>query len=50
MHDAFRNRIHHRGELFHTTLTGAFLTSGALLFSLITILILYFGIFLSKAQ
>jgi hypothetical protein len=49
MHDAFHNRIHHRGELIHTTLTGAFLTSGALLLSLVTILILYFGVFLSRA-
>jgi hypothetical protein len=49
MHDAFRHRAHHRGELIHTTLTGAFLTSGALLLSLIIVLILYFGVFLSNA-
>ena len=45
-----RNRIHRRGDLIHNNVENAFLTASATLFTLLTLLIIYFGVFLSRAS
>ncbi len=45
-----RNRIHRRGDLIHNSVENAFLTASATLFTLLTLLIIYFGVFLSRAS
>jgi len=49
MQGVLRHRIHQRGELIHNTVESAFLTAGSLLITLLTILVLFFGVFLSRA-
>lgn len=43
------NRVHRRGELIHTTVESAFLTASSLLLTILVLLILFFGLFLSRA-
>lgn len=50
MFGEFRNRIHRRGTLIHTTVQGAFLTASTLLITLLTLVVLFFYVFLSRAQ
>ena len=45
----FRHRLHRRGDLIHNTVESAFLSATTLLFTLLTIVILYFVVFLSRA-
>jgi len=45
----FRHRLHRRGELIHNTVEGVFLSATTLLFTLLTLVILYFVVFLSRA-
>ncbi len=46
----FRSRVHRRGELIHNTVENAFITASTLLFTLVTLLVLFFAVFLSRAQ
>jgi hypothetical protein len=45
----FRHRLHRRGELIHNSVESAFLSATTLIFTLVTIVILYFVVFLSRA-
>ena len=45
----FRHRLHRRGEFIHNTVEGVFLSATTLLFTLLTLVILYFVVFLSRA-
>jgi|CZKE01.1.fsa_nt_gi hypothetical protein len=44
----FRNRVHRRGELIHATIEGAFLTANTLLFTLLTLIVLFLGVLLFR--
>jgi hypothetical protein len=44
-----RHRLHRRGDLIHNTVESAFLSATTLIFTLLTIVILYFVVFLSRA-
>ena len=45
----FRHRLHRRGDLIHNTVESAFLSATTLLLTLVTIVILFFVVFLSRA-
>jgi len=45
-----RHRFQRRGELFHTTLEGAFLSATSLFFTLLTLLVLYIGVLVFRAD
>ncbi|MBZ5724305.1 MAG: hypothetical protein LAP87_04850 [Acidobacteriia bacterium] len=50
MFGKFRSRMHRRGELIHNTVENAFLTASTLLFTLLTLFVLFFAVFLSRAE
>ncbi len=45
----FRHRIQRRGELLHTTLEGAILSATSLFFTLLTLIVLCFGLLVFRA-
>jgi hypothetical protein len=44
------HRLHRRGELMHQTVEGAILNAGAVIVTVFTIVILFFGIFAFRAS
>ncbi|SPF54500.1 hypothetical protein SBA4_6410003 [Candidatus Sulfopaludibacter sp. SbA4] len=44
-----RHRMHRRGELFHTTLEGAFLSATSLILTLLTLIVLCVGVLVFRA-
>jgi hypothetical protein len=50
MHSITHSRFYRRTERFETSIRGVFATAGSLLISLITILILFFGVFLERTR
>jgi len=45
----FRHRVQRRGVLIHNSVESAFLSATTLLFTLLTVVILFFVVFLSRA-
>ena len=45
----FRHQLHRRGELIHNTLESAFLAATSLILTLLTLAVLFFAVFLSRA-
>jgi hypothetical protein len=43
------SHVHRRGELIHTTIENAFLTASTLLFTLLTLVVLFFGVLIFRA-
>ncbi len=50
MHTLTHSRLHRQTERFETSLRGAFATAGSLVLTILTILILFFGVFLSRSR
>lgn len=44
------SRLHHEAERFEFSLRTAFISAGSLLLTVITILVLFFGVFLSRTN
>jgi hypothetical protein len=45
-----RSRLHHHGDRLESSLWSAFTTAGSLLITILTILVLFFGVFLSHTR
>lgn len=50
MHTLTHSRLHRHTERFETSLRAAFATAGSLLISILTILILFFFVFLERTR
>ena len=50
MHTLIHSRLHRQTERLETSVRSAFITAGSLLFTILTILILFFGVFLSRSR
>jgi hypothetical protein len=50
MHRLTPSRIHHEAERLDLSLRNVFITAGTLVLTVATILILYFGVFLSRTN
>jgi hypothetical protein len=50
MHTLIHSRFHRQSERLETSVRSAFITAGSLLFTILTILILFFGVFLSRSR
>jgi hypothetical protein len=50
MHTLSHSRLHRETERLESSLRGVFISAGSLLVTLITILILFFGVFLSRSK
>ena len=44
------SRLHRHGERFETSIRGAFAAAGSLILTILTILILFFGVFLARSR
>jgi hypothetical protein len=50
MHTRTHSRLHRHTERFETSIRSAFIAAGSLLLTILTILILFFGVFLSRSR
>jgi hypothetical protein len=50
MHTLTHSRLHRQSERFEHSIRGAFATAGSLIITILTILILFFGIALERSR
>lgn len=50
MSDVFRQRLYRHGQPIHQRVEGALLNAGIVLVTLLVVLILFFGVFASRAS
>jgi hypothetical protein len=50
LHSLDHSRFHRQSEKLENSIRGAFATAGSLLISILTILILFFGVFLERTK
>ena len=50
MHTLAHSRFHHEGERLESSIWRIFAAAGSLVISVLTVLILYFGVFLARSR